>query len=246
MRELPDASIDALISDPPYATTNLKWDQPIYWAAFWMEARRVCKPNAIQALFAQQPFATDLINSNRKAFRYEIVWEKSRAMGFLDCNIRPMRCHELILVFCDKWRGKTPETHATYNPQKTAGKPYRSRYDFTSQHYGKHCAGYVDNQGDRYPRDVLKFSNVHKAFFGGEVALHPTQKPIDLMKWLVLSYSNPGDVILDPFSGSGSTAAACVETGRDFIGIERDPGYHAISLERIAKHQAAKQAKTCA
>lgn len=247
LKSLPDNSIDALISDPPYATTNLKWDKAVDWAAFWVEADRVCKPNATVCLFAQQPFATDLIVSNRKAFRYEIVWEKLMATGFLDCNKRPMRCHELILVFCRQIQ-KGGQMVATYNPQKTAGKPYsRERSDSRCQHYGRPLAKSTANTGDRFPRDVLKFSSVNKGFFESTAtpgaradAVHPTQKPIDLLKWLTSTYSNPGDVILDPFLGSGTTAIAALESGRHYIGVEKSEEYHAIALDRIARTQGAK------
>ena len=233
MRQLPDASIDALISDPPYGTTALQWDKQIDWATFWGEAKRVCKPNATIALFAQQPFATTLIMSNRKDFRYEIVWEKPLAMGFMDSKIRPLRCHELILIFCEKFRGKTPGTRATYNPQKTPGKPYKAKQRGACQHYRLHKTNNTDNHGDRFPRDVLKFNNVTRSW--DKTAFHPTQKPIDLLTWLVLTYTNPGNVVLDPFSGSGTTAVACLERGRYFIGVEKDPHYHALSLQRIER-----------
>ncbi|MBE9178618.1 site-specific DNA-methyltransferase [Oculatella sp. LEGE 06141] len=236
MRSLPDGCIDALISDPPYNTTNFTWDTKVDWQLFWSEAERICKPKAIKALFAQQPFATELIVSNRKQFRYELVWEKPMALGFLDANIRPLRCHELILVFCHRFRGKDADSRCTYNPQKTPGKPYKAKSsEHVCQHYGRHAGRKTDNTGDRYPRDVLKFNNVSGGFRNGEAAYHPTQKPLELMKWLVLSYTDLGGVVLDPFSGSGSTAAACLTTGRNFIAVERDPKFHAASIQRLSQ-----------
>jgi site-specific DNA-methyltransferase (adenine-specific) len=225
MRTLPDRSIDCIITDPPYGTTALKWDRSIDWAEFWREAKRISKPSTIHALFAQQPFATDLINSNRQAFRYEIIWEKTLALGFLDCNKRPMRTHELMLVFCEGlWKT------STYNPQKTPGKPYEKRSGKQGgQVYGQHSSVTTDNTGDRFPRDVLKFSN------RSAKSLHPTQKPIDLLQWLVATYSNPGDLILDPFLGSGTTAIACQELGRHFIGGDSNPDYVAIARDRVAQ-----------
>lgn len=232
MRTLPDGSIDAVISDPPYNTTKLKFDCAIDWQAFWAEANRVCKLTAPMVMFAAQPFATDLINSNRKAFHYELIWEKTMPTGFLDANRRPMRAHENILFFCRKWYS------STYNPQKTpTTRQLRKRKNGRSNHYGAHGKSDSDNHGLKHPRSVLQFRNVNRGF--DPDAVHPTQKPIDLVKFLVGSYSNPGAVILDPFLGSGTTAIAAIETGRNFIGIERDQSYHAIALERIAKAQEA-------
>lgn len=230
MRQLPAASIDALITDPPYATTALAWDKGIDWEAFWVEAKRVCKPTAITALFSQQPFATDLIVSNRKHFRYEIVWEKPLATGFLGANRRPLRCHELVLVFCEK-PGKS-----IYNPQKTRGEAYTRKggNDFSAHYNQGRIAMTFNTTGERFPRDVLKFKSVHRSWL--KEAIHPTQKPLDLLKWLVLTYSNPGMVVLDPFMGSGTTAISCLETGRNFVGCELSHEYHAQSLQRIEGH----------
>ncbi len=215
---IPQGSIDALISDPPYGTTALAWDKSIDWPAFWEAALRVCSERAVIVLFAAQPFATDLINSNRRLFRYELIWHKSIAVGWLDARRRPLRAHENILVFAR-------HLHAsTYNPQMETGHtPYRRQAkpdEALALHYGrgrKFTSG--SPTGERYPRSVLHFPSRN-----GPI-LHPTQKPLALIEWLVKTYSYPGDTVLDPFMGSGTTGAACRETGRHFIGIEQDSAY---------------------
>lgn len=224
MRELPDTSIDAIISDPPYGTTAISWDKKIDWEAWWKEAHRITKPSSIICLFSAQPFTTDLINSNRKNFRAEIIWEKSIASGFLNARKSPLRSHENILIFCSK-PGKS-----TYNPQMTPGVPYSTKKKGTRcQQYSKTGSWTTRNEsGDRYPRSVQHVPNPNYK------SLHPTQKPLALMQWLVKTYSNVGDVVLDPFTGSGSTASACIETGRNFIGIENSAHYHSVAHERIA------------
>jgi DNA modification methylase len=225
MASLEAGSVDALITDPPYGTTALEWDKPIDWPRFWTEARRVCKPTAPMVLFSAQPFTTDLINSNRTAYRYDVVWRKTLPTRVLDANRMPLRVHELILVFCDNGYG-------TYNPQLTnGGAAYNiTRSENGGDHYQGSLAGTYVNHGTRHPTSVLEFSN--KA---GELATdrHPTQKPVDLMAWLVKSYTNAGGLVLDPFAGSGSTGAACLLTGRGFVGSELSPEYHAKATERL-------------
>jgi site-specific DNA-methyltransferase (adenine-specific) len=222
MRTLEGGSVDAIITDPPYGTTQLEWDKPVDWSTFWAEAYRACKPNAVQIVFSAQPFTTDLINSNRKRFRYEIIWPKTTVTGFLDANRRPLRAHEVITVFAAITKG------STYNPQKTVGVPYVTvRLDKTAHHYGSHEGATTVSDGSRYPVSVLPA-------LGSEAgSLHPTQKPTELMAWLVRTYTNPGDLILDPFAGSGSTGVAAIKEGRRFIGSELDENYHAIALKRL-------------
>lgn len=224
MRRQRPHSVDALISDPPYATTNIPWDQPIAWELFWKEAERVCKPTAVIALFSAQPFTTTLINSNPKHFRYELIWEKSNATGFLNANRRPLTCHENVLIFSSqKAKG------STYNPQKTPGKPYKATGNpKMPKHYNSKTVlkGTDNPTGERFPRTVLRFAREGKT-------LHPTQKPVSLMEWLVLTYSNPGDLVLDPFMGSGSTGVACAMHDRRFIGVDREMEYLQITTTRI-------------
>jgi site-specific DNA-methyltransferase (adenine-specific) len=221
LSELPANSIDAVITDPPYGTTDIEWDKAIDLDCFWEGVNRVVKPDGVVVVYSSQPFTTDVINSNRKDFRYEIIWEKTIASGFLNAKKRPLKAHENILVFSRK------PSRATYNPQKTEGKPYKSAGSKRrSQHYKAVPRSASINTGDRYPRSVLKFPTVQKVG-------HPTSKPVDLMKWLVNTYSHPGELILDPFMGSGSTALACSELGRRYIGVEQNPEYVELANKRL-------------
>jgi site-specific DNA-methyltransferase (adenine-specific) len=233
MKSIPAKSIDAIITDPPYGTTALKWDKKIDLVAWWEAAESVIKDAGVVVMFSQQPFTTDLINSNRKHFRYEIIWRKDRPVGFLDANIRPLRAHENILVFSRNFRRSNDgkRAAATYNPQFTVGKPYRRKHQAQhTAHYGFVSKNDYEtiNPGRRFPVDVLDYPNR----VGGK-SLHPTQKNIDLVKWLVLTYTNLGELVLDPFAGSGTTLAASLETGRNAIGIEQDESYIKIIQTRI-------------
>lgn len=228
MKTLPDGCVDALITDPPYSNTDLKWDKKIDLAAFWVEANRVCKENATMAIFAVQPFTTDVIVSNRKAFRYDLVWQKTSPVGFLDANLRQLRAHETILVFCRKYRGAKCKKLYTYNPQKTKGTPYKTNGTGVVGHYIKPRINTV-NTGERFPTSVLTYSNRT----GGK-SLHPTQKPLDLLQNLVRTYTNPSDLILDPYAGSGSTCHAALLENRNYIGVELDADYHTVAAQRIA------------
>ena len=234
MKSIPDKSVDMVLCDLPYGTTACKWDNVIPFEPMWEQYDRITKKNAAILLFSAQPFTTDLICSNRKNFRYEIIWQKTQASGFLNANKMPLRAHENILVFY--------KNLPTYNPIKTsvnrkdigrAKKPHLARL----QQYGKESMMstiWVET-GLRYPTDVIKFSSWNGSLFGKNVShvKHPTAKPVDLLEYLIKSYSNPGDTILDNCMGSGSTGVACVNTNRDFIGIELDDNYFSIAKDRI-------------
>lgn len=231
MKEIPDGSVDMVMCDLPYGTTACKWDAVIPFAPLWEQYRRVCKKNAAIVLTASQPFASALVMSNADGFRYDWVWDKPRVTGHLLAKKRPMRAHELILVFS---YGTPP-----YSPQKTFNHPRR----VSSAHHKRGCRetevyrSHGDSSYDsteRYPRSVQRFSSdVYKS------AIHPTQKPVALMEYLIRTYTNPGELVLDNTMGSGTTGVACVNTARRFIGIERDEGYFRIASERIAAAQAA-------
>ena len=236
LKTLPDQSVDCVVADPPYATTKLSWDRGMDWPALWPELHRVTRPCANILLFAAPGrFAADLLNSNRAAFRYELTWVKTRATGFLDANCRPLRVRESILLFCRRWRGKGNQPLATFNPQKTPGEPYQKlrqgdRRGNRQVHYGSSSDPFkptVNASGDRYPHDVLRFP-------GTPGGTHPTAKPVDLVRWLIRSYSNPGEVVLDFCMGSGSTGEACVLENRRFIGIENDPAFFTQARDRLA------------
>ncbi len=228
MKNIPDGSVDMVLADPPYGTTRNKWDIAIPFELMWEQYRRVAKENAAILLFGQPPFSARLIMSNLKNFRYEWVWEKTLATGFLNANRMPLKAHENILVFYRKL--------PVYNPQKRIGfKPcVQKKQGRQSTNYGK-CqdSGIWDaSDGTRYPVDVIKFASVNT---GGhtEYSVHPTQKPVALLEYLIRTYTNEGDTVLDNCMGSGSTGVACVNTGRSFIGIELDAGYFETAKQRI-------------
>lgn len=235
MRDIPDNSVDMVLCDLPYGTTQFTWDNVIPFDKLWEQYFRVAKENAAFVLTAQQPFATDLINSCRKYFRYEIIWQKTQVMGFLDAKRKPLRTHENILLFYRKL--------PTYNPQKTTiekskqswGRKRTNSGGFEGyQEFRKPDYVYTED-GTRYPTSVLKISSWNGALFGKTErgVKHPTQKPVDLFRWLIRTYSNPGDVVLDNCMGSGTTAIACIREGRRFVGFETDKKYFDYSIHRI-------------
>jgi DNA modification methylase len=223
--ELASDTFGALITDPPYAITNLAWDKPVDWPMFWNDAHRVCRPNAPMIFFASGKFVPAMINSNPKHYRYDLVWEKNMPVGHLDANRRPLRSHESILIFSKLYKG------STYNPQKIIGKPHTIGKGTRAQHYGMSSGKTVPRQTNLYhPRSVLRFNNSRNGR-----SLHPTQKPLDLMKWLVLTYSDRKDTILEPFAGSGSTVVAAAEHGRKIIAIEQSLEYCEVIAKRLEK-----------
>lgn len=231
MHAIPDGSVHALICDPPYGRSKADWDRPLDWACFWIAAYRICIPTAPMVFFAAQPFATDLINSNRGAFRYDLIWHKPTASGFLNAFRQPMRAHELILVFQRRVKG------GTYHPQRTYGHtPYYSAGGVagTSSLYSAHTTFRVNaRDGRRAPRSVLTYDRTTD-----ERKSHSTAKPVALMRWLVETYTNPGDLVLDPCMGSGATGLACQQTGRQFIGIEQDETFYRRALARLTLQEA--------
>lgn len=233
MKRIPDGSVDMVLCDLPYGTTQLKWDSCLPFDKLWEQWLRVCKINAAIVLFSSQPFTTDLINSNRKMFKYEIIWEKTCASGFLDARRKPMKIHENILVFYQK--------QPTYNPIKSnVIEPYKQRVQTgMSQHYGRTRGNCIyENDGTRFPKDVIKFSNWNGGLFGKTYQhYHPTQKPVDLCEYLINTYTNEGDIVLDNCMGSGTTAIACIKEKRNFIGFELNEEYYNIACERIKNEQ---------
>ncbi len=222
MAELAPASFDAIICDPPYGTTACAWDSVIPFEPMWAQLKRLIKPRGAIVLFGSQPFTSALVMSNPGMFKYSLVWDKGRGREPQLANIRPMKAHEDISIFCD---GKAP-----YNPQKTLlDRPdKRGRNPVTGGAQGiiKSYINTPREYHDRFPVSVLRFA--------GESGLHPTQKPLALLEYLVKTYTNEGDTVLDFTMGSGTTGHACANTGRRFIGIERDPHYFSVAAERIA------------
>lgn len=225
MANIPDGSIDMILCDLPYGTTACSWDIVIPFAPLWDHYRRVIKPNGAIVLTASQPFTSALVMSNPKWFRYCWVWEKQGGTGFLDANRKPLKCHEDIAVFY----GKQP----TYNPQKWEGKPNHSSKTkirkSTSVYAGDSGRVETDQSGMKFPRSVIQFDK-HSA----SARLHPTQKPVELFEYLIRTYTNSGEIVLDNCIGSGTTAVACLNTGRKCIGIEKDAEYFAIAQARVA------------
>lgn len=226
MRDIPDGSVDMILCDLPYGTSACRWDTIIPFKPLWDEYNRVLKENGACVLFSCQPFTSKLIMSNIKNFRYEWIWHKTQAKGHLNAKKMPMRAHENIEVFYRK--------PPTYNPQMTHGHTRKvSHRKYEKLVTGDSCYGVerrdtLYDSTDRYPRDVQLFSNGDQA-----QKLHPTQKPVALCEYLIKTYTNPGEVVLDNCMGSGTTGVAALRTGRCFIGIEKDPRYFHISEERM-------------
>jgi len=229
MKRIADGSIDCIICDPPYGhSTDCSWDKRLPLEEMWLEFNRVTKENAAIVLFSQLPFAVDLISANRKMFRYEYVWHKSVACGFLNANKMPLRAHENILVFYRRL--------PTYNPQFRTGKAFtRVQKEFSGGNvYQRRRASKTVNDGNHYyPRDVLEIKSINGAS-KTEPRYHPTQKPLALMEFLVRTYTNEYEIILDATMGSGTTGLAAVRNGRRFIGFETEEKYFEISKKRMA------------
>lgn len=224
MKDIPDKSVDAIITDLPYGTTACKWDEIIPFEPMWEQVKRICK--GVFVTTASQPFTSKLVMSNLDWFRYEWVWEKSKATGYLDARRKPLKAHENICIFS--------ENGHIYNPQFTKGKPYTNHHKpgDTGDVYGEVNKYSFKNEGTRFPRTIVGFVHVQEP-------VHPTQKPVALYEYLIRTYTNECDTVLDITMGSGTTGVACVQTGRNFIGIEIDPDYFAIAEKRI--HEAQQQ-----
>lgn len=231
MKDIPDKSVDMILCDLPYGTTACKWDTIIPFDKLWEQYERVIKDNGAIVLTAAQPFTSALVMSNPKLFKYDWTWRKPRGTGHLNAKKQPMRDKEDILVFYKR--------QSTYNPQFTEGEPYsamkggkNSRESLKGDTtYGTFMNGAEyrnDNSGFRYPRQVLEFGVVERG------TVHPTQKPVELFEYLIKTYTNKGEIVLDNCLGSGTTAIAAINTNRNFIGIEREPEYVTIARQRIS------------
>lgn len=223
---VPDKSVDMVLCDLPYGVTACHWDVELDLRKLWPEYQRMLKPGGVVVLTATQPFETTLINSNRKWFRYKWVWKKSRAVGFLNANKMPLRIHEDILVFA---KGRTK-----YNPQFELGAPYISKRKASGKAgiYREVKRSETVNPGVRYPKDLVEFSNTC------EKVIHNTQKPVALFEYLIKTYTDVGDVVLDNTSGSGTTAIAAMNTGRRYICVEKDMANFLQSVDRVQQHKA--------
>lgn len=221
MRDLPDASVDMILCDLPYGTTQNKWDAVIPFGPLWDEYKRICKGAIV--LTAAQPFTSALVMSAPEMFKYAWVWDKvNRPTGHLNAKKQPMRQTEDVLVFY--------RAQPTYNPQMTDGEPYIATGSKKSGNYGAQKPTTTVCDGKRYPRNLLAISADERGTVG---RVHPTQKPVALMEYLIRTYTNEGELVMDNTMGSGTTGVACVNTARRFIGIERDPEYFKIAERRI-------------
>lgn len=224
MKELPDASMDMILCDLPYQVTKNSWDTLIPMDELWEQYLRVAKPNAAICLHADGMFMADLMKSQPKLWRYNLVWDKKLVSGFLNAKRMPLRRHEEICVFYRQL--------PTYNPQKVPGAISHSRGDLKKQvanhNYGEHHKTETDQSGMKYPTSILEFQKPHPS-----IAVHPTQKPVELEEWLIKTYTNPGDIVLDNCMGSGTTGVAAINTGRSFIGMESNADYFNVAVKRI-------------
>ena len=236
MREIPDGSVDMVMTDPPFGTTACKWDSVIPFEPMWGQLKRIVKPNGAIVLMASQPFTSALVMSNVKMFKYEWIWGKNLPTGFATAGFMPMKSHENVCVFVQSGKpqfNKQP-TKSLISDRAFGGKQKR--------HIGKKDGAYgsLSNTNDiaikKYvsPRSLLQLPCVPRA--SGTV--HPTQKPVALMEYLISTYTNAGETVLDFTCGSGTTGVGAANTGRRFIGIERDPDYFAIAQARIRTAQA--------
>lgn len=228
MKDMPDKSIDMILCDLPYGVTNNRKDVVLPFNKLWKQYERIIKDNGAIVLFSQGIFYIDLVNSNRKLFRYDLVWNKVLTSGFLNAKRMPLRQHEQIAVFYKKL--------PTYNPQFTKGKPLHSKginyknKEHINNNYGdfKQLDDTRKGSTDKYPTSILEFQKVHPS-----KAIHPTEKSIELLEYLIKTYTNENETVLDNCMGSGSTGVACKRTNRNFVGIELDDNYFEIAKKRI-------------
>jgi site-specific DNA-methyltransferase (adenine-specific) len=216
MKDIPDKSIDMILCDLPYGTTACKWDTIIPFEPLWEQYKRIIKDNGAIVLTASQPFTTDVINSNRDLFRYEIIWERTLSGNPFLVKKQPLKVHENVLVFYKKF--------GIYNPQMTLGKMRNKKITGAFREIKA-----VDNVTDQYyPRSVQYFDNADR-----KNKVHPTQKPVVLFEYLIKTYTNEGDLVLDNCAGSGTTGVACKKTGRNYILIEKEEKYCKIARQRL-------------
>ena len=233
MKDLPDKSIDAIICDLPYGTTDCKWDVIIPFDRLWSEYERVIKDNGVIVLFGNEPFSSVLRTSNLKLYRYDWIWEKTKATGFQNSKIQPMRKYENLSVF---YKHKP-----TYNPQGLIKKEnitsnvrsgnIKNEHSFNTYKGKKPVAEYTN-----YPVNIVKFKNA-----SGKGHLHPTMKPLSLIEYMIRTYTNEGDMVLDNTMGSGTTGVACIKTNRNFIGMELDETYYNLAKKRVEEKKEEKE-----
>ena len=229
-KDIPDKSVQLVVVDLPYGQTSCKWDCAIDLEKMWIELKRILKPNGQAVFFCTTKFGNTLINSNPKWFRSDIVWEKTKSAGFLNSKKQLLRKHEMIYLFHNPTKPK--DLNWIYNPQMVKGEPYiRGKINNTNSAVYEHQKQYYHENlsGDRFPTSIIKIDNI----INKSNKLHPTQKPIDLCEWLIKTYSNENDIVMDFTMGSGSTIIACINTNRKYIGIEKDKDIFLTAEKRI-------------
>jgi site-specific DNA-methyltransferase (adenine-specific) len=228
MKNIPDRSIDLVLTDPPYGTTACKWDNVIPFEPMWEQLKRIIKPNGAICLFGSEPFSSHLRLSNLKMFKYDWIYEKDNGTNFLNAKFQPFKVHEIISVFSGSASSFSRKGNMNYFPQKSFGhKKYSGTNKKSSMTYHS-CPDnhYIENlDGSRFPRSCVKFNT--------ERGMHPTQKPVALLEYLIKTYTLEGETVLDFTMGSGSTGVACKNLNRNFIGIEKDETYFNIAKKRI-------------
>lgn len=232
MDELPDKSIDMILCDLPYGETNNPRDKPISFAPLWEQYKRIIKKNGAILLFGQGKFFIDLAESNREWYRYDLIWDKVLTTGFLNANRMPLRRHEKIAVFYER--------QPTYHPQFMQGKPLHGKgtayleKETKNRNYGKFGQMEDTRKGscEKYPTSILRYAKPHPS-----KARHPTEKPVPLLEYLIQTYTNTGETVLDNCMGSGSTAVACIRSGRHYVGYELQEEYYSIAKGRIAEEE---------
>lgn len=228
MKTVPDKTVDMVLCDLPYGVTNKnknKWDSIIPFEELWREYHRICKKNAAIILFGQDKFTAQLMMSNLKEHRYNLIWDKVLPSGFLNANRMPLRSHEDLCVFY--------QSPPVYNPQKIAGAKNHSKGSMqknTNHNYGEFKAQESDQSGLKHPTSILRFPKPHPS-----TAVHPTQKPVELLEYLIRTYTDPFSTVLDNCMGSGSTGVAAISQNRHFIGFELDKEYFEIAKARVEK-----------
>ena len=235
MKDIPDGSVDLILCDLPYGTTACSWDSVIPFDPLWLNYKRILKDNGAIVLTSSQPFTSALISSAYDLFKYALVWVKSRPTDFPNANNKPMKKHEDVLIFSKGTTANGSRRKMTYNPQGLIEKERKikrtSRGGFQGERPNQ-CDEYV-SKFTNYPNSILDFASEGKT-------VHPTQKPVALMEYLIRTYSNEGDTVLDNCMGSGNTGVACANTDRNFIGIEREKEYYHIARKRIAEAYKTK------
>ena len=222
MKKIPDNSVDMILCDLPYGTTRNKWDVIIPFEALWERYNHIIKKNGVIALFCDGLFMAELMQSNKKMWRYNLIWDKQRGSDFLNANVKPLKCHEEISIFYKK--------KPTYNKQLWYSTPYKlTKNGSLSDNYGNRKTAYTESlDGARNPLSILSYSK-------NGSKLHPAQKPVELCEYLIKTYTNENEIILDNCMGFGTTGIACVNTNRNFIGMELDENYFNIAKDRIEK-----------